>query len=64
MPQYEIRYMRDDGKMSVSYRPDCLTPAEARWLAQFYMRPEFACVEIWKDFQRIETIARQRKRLH
>jgi len=49
MADYTIRYLRPDGGVSMYFRPNCFSDADAWRQAASHMRPEFARAEVWKD---------------
>ncbi|MEJ0028766.1 MAG: hypothetical protein WDN01_22290 [Rhizomicrobium sp.] len=56
MPDYTIRYLRSDGAVSMYYRPNCFSDADASRQAANQMRPEFATAEVWKDLDCLMVI--------
>jgi len=55
---YEIRYLRRDGKPSLFYRPNCIGDRDAV-RAALAQSSGFASAEIWKDLECLEVITLQ-----
>jgi len=60
MADYEIRYHREDGSLSLIYKPNCGSDGDARKMldAQAPKDKPFSA-EIWKDDDRIQTVTSQ-----
>ena len=56
MSDYEICFILPDGRRSLVCKTLCNNDLDARVAAGGMMRPEFAHVEIWRDFVRVERL--------
>ncbi len=56
MPDYTIRYLRSDGAVSMYFRPNCFSDADASRQAAHQMCPEFALAEVWRDLDCLAII--------
>ena len=64
MPDYTIRYLRPDGAVSMYFRPNCFSDADASRQAANQMRPEFASAEVWKDLDCLAVLTTLRPTDH
>ena len=53
MRDYEIRYLHDDGALSLVYKTACPDDVSARRLAQQMLPSNCARFEIWSDSARL-----------
>jgi len=57
MADIEIRYLKDDGRLSVVFRPNCISNIEARQQAYLNAGERVRSAEIWNGLERVEQIA-------
>ena len=56
MSDYEICFILEDGRRSLVCKRLCNNDLDARVAASGMMRPEFARVEIWRGFDRVDSL--------
>lgn len=57
MSDYTVRYLRSDGTVTMYFKPNCCSDADASRQAANQMRPEFARAEIWRDLDCLAVLS-------
>jgi hypothetical protein len=50
---YEIRFLKADGTVSLLFVTSCISDAHALETARRMMRPQFAAFEVWRGHERV-----------
>jgi hypothetical protein len=57
---YEIRFVRADGRVALVYVTPCRNDLDAKAAADTMMCAEFGAAEIWRDLEHVATLRRER----